>query len=179
MTNEKEFLIQLQSPESRERAFRELMSLYKERLYWHIRKIVISHDDADDVLQNTFIKVYRSIHNFKGDSVYVEEFKDRKARTANRGGWFSFDMRVMKGQPMALVAEYWGGFTGSKTFDILVDGQRIATENISSKADGKFIDVQYDIPEEYTANASVIHVKFQPHVGHRAGPLFGIRTIKR
>ena len=68
MTNEKEFLIQLQSPETRERAFRELISLYKERLYWHIRKIVISHDDADDVLQNTFIKVYRSIHNFKGDS---------------------------------------------------------------------------------------------------------------
>ncbi|MCO4823168.1 MAG: RNA polymerase sigma factor [Flavobacteriaceae bacterium] len=44
------------------------MALYKERLYWHIRKIVISHDDADDVLQNTFIKVYRSIQNFKGES---------------------------------------------------------------------------------------------------------------
>ena len=68
MTNEKEFLIQLQSPETRELAFRELMSLYKERLYWHIRKIVVSHDDADDVLQNTFIKIYSSINNFKGDS---------------------------------------------------------------------------------------------------------------
>ncbi|PCH78444.1 MAG: RNA polymerase subunit sigma-70 [Flavobacteriaceae bacterium] len=44
------------------------MTLYKERLYWHIRKIVISHDDADDVLQNTFIKVFKNIHNFKGDS---------------------------------------------------------------------------------------------------------------
>lgn len=44
------------------------MSLYKERLYWHVRKIVISHDDADDVLQNTFIKIFRNIQNFKGDS---------------------------------------------------------------------------------------------------------------
>ncbi|PCI35639.1 MAG: RNA polymerase subunit sigma-70 [Flavobacteriaceae bacterium] len=44
------------------------MTLYKERLYWHIRKIVISHDDTDDVLQNTFIKVFKSIHKFKGDS---------------------------------------------------------------------------------------------------------------
>jgi RNA polymerase sigma-70 factor (ECF subfamily) len=44
------------------------MGLYKERLYWHIRKIVISHADTDDVLQNTFIKVYRNIHNFKEDS---------------------------------------------------------------------------------------------------------------
>merc|ERR1711916_96618 len=58
----------LKDPKSKEDAFRELLSLYKERLYWHIRKIVISHDDADDVLQNTFVKVYRSIHNFKEDS---------------------------------------------------------------------------------------------------------------
>ncbi|MCK4561272.1 MAG: RNA polymerase sigma factor [Flavobacteriaceae bacterium] len=44
------------------------MGLYKERLYWHIRKIVIIHDDADDVLQNTFIKIFKNIGKFKGDS---------------------------------------------------------------------------------------------------------------
>ena len=68
MKDETEFITRLQSEQTKEAAFRELVSLYKERLYWHIRKIVISHDDADDVLQNTFIKVHRSIHNFKGDS---------------------------------------------------------------------------------------------------------------
>lgn len=45
-----------------------MVNTYKERLYWHIRRIVMNHDDADDVLQNTFIKVYRSIEGFKGDS---------------------------------------------------------------------------------------------------------------
>lgn len=65
---EKELVKQLQSSAEKEAAFRTLMQLYKERLYWHIRKIVISHDDADDVLQNTFIKVFKSIGNFKGDS---------------------------------------------------------------------------------------------------------------
>jgi len=60
--------LRLKDPKSKEAAFRELLQLYKERLYWHIRKIVISHDDADDVLQNTFIKVYRSIDKFKGES---------------------------------------------------------------------------------------------------------------
>ena len=65
---EKELVRQLQSSAEKEAAFRILMQLYKERLYWHIRKIVISHDDADDVLQNTFIKVFKSIGNFKGDS---------------------------------------------------------------------------------------------------------------
>lgn len=68
MINESEFIKRLQSSASKESAFRELMAVYKERLYWHIRKIVISHDDADDVLQNTFIKVFRSIDKFKGDS---------------------------------------------------------------------------------------------------------------
>lgn len=68
MNSEKELIQQLQSAKTRDKAFRELMTLYKERLYWHIRKIVITHDDADDVLQNTFIKVYRSIDKFKGDS---------------------------------------------------------------------------------------------------------------
>lgn len=50
------------------KAFELLINTYKERLYWHIRRIVLNHDDADDVLQNTFIKIFRSIDGFKGDS---------------------------------------------------------------------------------------------------------------
>lgn len=68
MTNELELIEQLRSQTHKEKAFRALITLYKERLYWHIRHIVKSHDDTDDVLQNTFIKIYRNIHNFKGDS---------------------------------------------------------------------------------------------------------------
>jgi len=48
--------------------FEDLVREYKEKLYWHIRRMVLSHDDADDVLQNTFIKVYKNLPNFKGDS---------------------------------------------------------------------------------------------------------------
>jgi len=59
---------QLRDVQTKEQAFRVLIKEYKERLYWHIRKIVISHDDTDDVLQNTFIKVFRGIDNFKQDS---------------------------------------------------------------------------------------------------------------
>ena len=66
--NELGFIEQLKTKETQEKAFRELISLYKERLYWHIRKIVIIHDDADDVLQNTFVKVFRNIDKFKGNS---------------------------------------------------------------------------------------------------------------
>ena len=51
-----------------ERGFRLLMEQYRERLYWHIRRIVLIHEDADDVLQNTFIKIYRGILQFEGKS---------------------------------------------------------------------------------------------------------------
>ena len=66
--DEAKLLIELKSKEKLDFAFNELVTLYKERLYWHIRNIVKSHDDTDDVLQNTFIKVYRNIDSFKGDS---------------------------------------------------------------------------------------------------------------
>lgn len=45
-----------------------LMDAYQERLYWHIRRLVVSHDDAQDLLQETFLKVYRSWDSFKGNS---------------------------------------------------------------------------------------------------------------
>ena len=67
----------------------------------------------------------------------------------------------------------------TKTFDILVNEQIISTENISGKKDGTFIDIQYDLPEELTANKSKITIKFDPHEGNRAGPFFYARTIKR
>lgn len=65
---DQELIKQLLEPTTRQKAFKLLVDTYKERLYWHIRKIVISHDDSDDVLQNTFIKVFKNINNFKGDS---------------------------------------------------------------------------------------------------------------
>lgn len=68
MIDEEQLLEQLKSETHKEQAFKALITLYKERLYWHIRNMVKSHDDTDDVLQNTFIKIYNNIHNFKGDS---------------------------------------------------------------------------------------------------------------
>jgi len=68
LVDEINFIEQLQNAQTKEQAFRKLVATYKERLYWNIRKIVVSHDDADDVLQNTFIKIFRGIDNFKQES---------------------------------------------------------------------------------------------------------------
>ena len=68
MISEITLIEQLKNASTKNDAFRELVKQYKERLYWHIRKIVISHDDADDVLQNTFIKIFKNIESFNQES---------------------------------------------------------------------------------------------------------------
>ena len=68
MIAEETLVQELKSKDTQSKAFEQLVTEYKERLYWHIRRIVLNHDDADDVLQNTFIKVFRNIDGFKGDS---------------------------------------------------------------------------------------------------------------
>ncbi len=70
MTDEqtKDLLNRFRNPASRNMAFSELVNRFQERLYWHIRRIVIDHDDADDVLQNTFIKAFNNLDRFREDS---------------------------------------------------------------------------------------------------------------
>ena len=68
MWNEKQIIEQLRDERTRERAFAELVEHFKEQLYWQIRRMVFSHDDADDVLQNTFIKAWTGLDSFRGDS---------------------------------------------------------------------------------------------------------------
>jgi RNA polymerase sigma-70 factor (ECF subfamily) len=58
----------LKTENKRDLAFHILVDKYQERLYWHIRKIVLNHEDTDDILQNTFIKVWKSIGNFREES---------------------------------------------------------------------------------------------------------------
>ncbi len=118
-------------------------------------------------------------HNFQGEKNWVDEFKHRNYREADRGGWFSFDMDVYAGQPMQLAFEYWGGFPGSRTFDILANGTKIATENISNVKPGEFFFKYYDLPDALTVNGGKVEIKLMPHDGHRAGPLFSARTMKR
>jgi RNA polymerase sigma-70 factor (ECF subfamily) len=68
LESERQLIADLKSESKRDVAFGILVKEYQERLYWHIRKIVISHDDADDVLQDTFVKVWKNIENFREDS---------------------------------------------------------------------------------------------------------------
>ena len=67
-TIDSEILGLLKDPVSRDKGFLKLMDRYKEPIYWHIRRLVVSHEDAEDILQETFIQVYRHAGSFRGES---------------------------------------------------------------------------------------------------------------
>lgn len=129
IANEVTLIEKLQNVQTKEQAFRMLISQYKERLYWHIRKIVILHEDADDVLQNTFIKVFKNVDQFKQESklyswmyrIATNEaitFLNKKARERN------IDSGEMQMQLVSnLKSDHW--FTGDEIQLILQ--QAIAT----------------------------------------------------
>ncbi len=66
--NEQETILRLQNPSTQSQAFRRIVDQYSQPLYWHIRRMVVYHEDADDVLQNTFIKAWSNISSFRGES---------------------------------------------------------------------------------------------------------------
>ncbi|MBF6611324.1 MAG: sigma-70 family RNA polymerase sigma factor [Chryseobacterium sp.] len=63
-----EIIAMMQEERSQEKGLRVLMDTYQSRLYWHIRRMIVDHDLAQDVLQDTFIKVYQNFHQFKQES---------------------------------------------------------------------------------------------------------------
>jgi len=66
--SDEELLEKFRDPNTKESAFENIIKKYQEKLYWHIRRMVIGHEDANDVLQNMFIKVWKSLDNFREES---------------------------------------------------------------------------------------------------------------
>jgi RNA polymerase sigma-70 factor (ECF subfamily) len=67
-TEDKQLLEQFRNEGTRNNAFNQILRKYQKRLYWHIRKMVIDHDDTDDILQNTFIKAWKNLEGFREDA---------------------------------------------------------------------------------------------------------------
>jgi len=63
-----EIIAQIKTGQDTNKTFRILIEKYQERLYWHIRRMIINHDDTDDVLQNVFVKIWKGLANFREDS---------------------------------------------------------------------------------------------------------------
>ena len=93
-SSDTELLVQFRNPITKEKAFTSIIKKYQEKLYWHVRRMVIGHEDANDVLQNVFLRVWNGLENFREDSqlytwlyriatneclTYIEQQKKRNA----------------------------------------------------------------------------------------------------
>ncbi|HEX5220612.1 MAG TPA: beta-L-arabinofuranosidase domain-containing protein [Verrucomicrobiae bacterium] len=118
-------------------------------------------------------------HNVHGEKTGAGEYNGRKLRHAWDGGWFSFEVAVATNAPSDLVITYWGSETGQRTFDVLVEGEKLATTSLHQDQPEQFWDKVYPLPETLTRGKQKVTVKFQAHPGNFAGGVFGVRVVKR
>jgi hypothetical protein len=114
-------------------------------------------------------------HGLTSDLSYPVAYRARNGRDARGGGYFEFAMKVKPG-PMLLQATYWGSERGH-SFDILVDGVKVATQALNNDRPGKFFDAEYALPEALTKGKTSVKIRFVPHERSTAGPVFGVRVF--
>jgi len=116
-------------------------------------------------------------HNLQGENTQAGPYGGRHWRHAP-SGWWSWDLKVLPDTPMALLCLYWGSDVPPRTFDILVDGQVIATQSLDRNKPGDFLSIEYPIPEALTRGKERITVRFQAHEGNTAGGVFECATLR-
>jgi DUF1680 family protein len=117
-------------------------------------------------------------HAQAGEKTSSGDWQERKFRHAIDGGWFSFRLEVAPDQPVELMCTYWGGETGDRRFDILVDGKVVATESLGQDKPGQFFEKTYAIPEDLTRGKQAVEIRFQARPGNWAGGLYGARILR-
>jgi hypothetical protein len=112
----------------------------------------------------------------------LREGKIDASSFALNGVWVPFytlhKMAVDPHQPVALVVTYWGGVWHLRVFDVLIDGEKLATQRLLNDKPGDFFDQAYSIPTELTADKTKVSIRFQSRPGDIAGGIFGLRLMR-
>jgi DUF1680 family protein len=116
-------------------------------------------------------------HSLKESRSSSGRFRDRAWRDSR--DWFSYEVKVADGQPLALRCTYWGSDSNNRVFDILVDGQKIAEQKLDGNKPNQFFDVDYTVPAALTQGKQRVTIKFQAHPNAIAGGLFGLLVLKQ
>ena len=116
-------------------------------------------------------------HNLKAEKSAVGNLMGRGWRHAE-GGWWSWELKVLPDAPTMLACMYWGDDVPPRTFDILVDGRKIATQSLDHNRPGEFFRVEYALPAELLRGKGKVTVQFRAHAGNTAGGVFGCATLR-
>ncbi len=114
--------------------------------------------------------------NMQGERTSVDRVMGRPCRRGR--AWFSFDVPVESARPLALVVTYCKDEWRKRTFDVLVDGQRIGQQVIEQRGPAEFFDVEYAVPRESIQGKSKVTVRFEATNGNEIAGVFGIRMIR-
>jgi DUF1680 family protein len=115
--------------------------------------------------------------NLQGEQHRSGRFRGQSWRQAERG-WFSADFAVLPSEPVDLVCRYWGGDGRYQSFDILVNGTKIASQTLNHEKPGEFIYISYPIPFDLTKSREKATVRFQSHGNLMAGNVYECRTVR-
>ncbi len=129
--------------------------------------------DSVDVGRNSS----ENLHGFKSLNSRVGEMGGRRWRDAGEGGWFEYRMEVLPDAPNKLMCTYWGS-DGGRSFDILVDGKKIATQKLTRSQPDTFFDIEYDIPVELTKGKNSVVVRFDGIEDSITGGLYSCLILK-
>lgn len=117
-------------------------------------------------------------HNFSGENAITGEDHQKKWRSTENGGYLLYEMRVDANLQNTLINTYWGMDNRGRTFDILIDGVKLATEDLNQYKESRFYDISYTIPVELTKGKQKVTVKLLPKKDNSAGPVYGSRMVK-
>jgi uncharacterized protein len=114
-------------------------------------------------------------HGYRGEGANEWRFEGRRLRDA-RNGWFSYDLKVRPDMPMTLVFTYRGGEGRPRTFDVMVDGERLATKTAEYHPT-ELLDAEYPIPESLTRGKERVTVRFQALGEAASAGIVEVRTF--
>jgi DUF1680 family protein len=119
-------------------------------------------------------------HNFTvSEKAETGEEHGRKWRTVNEGGTMAFTLKVAPAKANTLLLTYWGMDNRGRVFDVLVDGEKIATEDLNKYKESRFYDISYPIPPALTKGKQQVKVTFQARPNNSAGPVYGVRNVQQ
>jgi len=154
--------------------------------HWHFSPVKVMRESPaaiaamqPRVVDEVIIGENEDDHDMDGQMVSMMSNNGKTGRSALRGGSFSYTMKVLPREAMTLNCRYWGGEKKDHVFDIAVDDQIIAAQNLTSIAPGHFVDMEYKIPTSLTRGKTQVKVEFQARTGKTAGGLYGCQMLKR
>ena len=115
-------------------------------------------------------------HNQQGESTSIVRTDGRPGRRAAK--WFSYDLPLAGGTPAALVVTYNRDNRRARSFEVVIDGERVAQERIAFDSESRFYDREYALPPALVQGKTQLTIRFQGEEGNEVAPVYGLRLIR-